>query len=253
MDPVEPGHTDVELAESLLAEWDNGKGTSRSELERRVWGDGGAHGRRFDRFVRQTLGVATSQPSKQSGRITDLERQLRQLGVAPHGTVLSDWEMQLQHGRQALLAALRCWNDPVATFRTETFALPFVTAWNSLALAALQKDRAEWRELGAAGEPVTVKGVPRAAATTVLLERAFGESRHLGLRRNVNFWVGLRNHVAHRHLPALDLVTIPQAQAGLELTRSDAHPILEEDFRGRSAQWVAHRSTPTSSVVRRWS
>ena len=56
---------DVLLAEQLLAEWDEGRGASKSEIERRVWGDGGAHGRRFDRFIRQTLGVATSKPSKQ--------------------------------------------------------------------------------------------------------------------------------------------------------------------------------------------
>jgi hypothetical protein len=31
----------------------------------------------------------------------------------------------------------------------------------------------------------------------------------------VEFWLGLRNQVAHRHLPSLDVLIIPQAQAGL--------------------------------------
>lgn len=62
MDDVEP-EDDVELANRLLAEWDEGRGTSKSDIERREWGDGGAHGRRFDRFIRQTLGVATTKRS----------------------------------------------------------------------------------------------------------------------------------------------------------------------------------------------
>lgn len=46
---------DLELGTRLLAEWDEGRGTSKSEIERREWGDGGAHGRRFDRLIRQTV------------------------------------------------------------------------------------------------------------------------------------------------------------------------------------------------------
>ena len=36
----ERDETDEELAERLYAEWDGGRGTSKSELERRTWGDG---------------------------------------------------------------------------------------------------------------------------------------------------------------------------------------------------------------------
>jgi hypothetical protein len=39
------------------------------------------------------------------------------------------------------MAALRIWNDPTARFRTGGFALLFVAAWNSLAIAALQRQR----------------------------------------------------------------------------------------------------------------
>ncbi|MDA8040486.1 MAG: hypothetical protein M0Z69_15320 [Actinomycetota bacterium] len=153
---------DVVLAEQLLAEWDEGRDASKSEIERRVWGDGGAHGRRFDRFIRQTLGVATSKPSKQTDRISELESQLRRLGVAPRGTTLEDWEAQLQHARHAALAALRVWNDPTALFRTESFALLLVAAWNSVAIAILQRAGNEWRELGV----VRVGGVRDAEVTT---------------------------------------------------------------------------------------
>lgn len=206
---------DVELARELLAEWDEGRGASKSEIERRVWGDGGAHGRRFDRFIRQTLGIATNRPSKQSDRIASLESQLRRLGVAPIGVVAEDWEAQLQHGRHAAVAAIRAWNDPTASFRTETFALLFVAAWNSVAISVLQRSSGEWRELDGSGAPYLIDGRDRTKETGELISLAWAGPRHLGLRRNVDFWIGLRNHVAHRHLPPLDAAVIPQAQAGL--------------------------------------
>lgn len=206
---------DVALAQALLAEWDEGRGTSKSEIERRVWNDGGAHGRRFDRFIRQTLGVATNRPSKQTDRIGALETQLRRLGVAPAGTHLEEWETQLSHGRHAAIAALRAWNDPTGSFRTEAFALLFVAAWNSVVIALLQRDGGEWRDVDDVGHPRLVEGRERAKETGELVAAALSGERYIGVRRNIQFWIGLRNHVAHRHLPALDATVIPHAQAGL--------------------------------------
>ncbi len=229
--------SDVVLAERLLAEWDEGRGASKSEIERRVWGDGGAHGRHFDRFIRQTLGVATSKPSKQAdrvrqleSRVRELESQLRRLGAAPRGAVLEDWEAQLQHARNAALAALRAWNDPTASFRTQNFALLFVAAWNSVAIAVLQRAGVEWRELGADGKPKLVDGKERARETLELVTEALPGEANLGLRRNIEFWARLRNQVAHRHLPALDAVVIPQAQAGLLNLENVLGQHFGEDF-----------------------
>ena len=212
---TEASAEDVLLAHELWAEWDQGRGTSKSEIERRVWGDGGAHGRRFDRFIRQTLGVATNRPSKQTDRIAILERQLRRAGVDPDGSTPQQWELQLRHGRHAALAALRAWNDPTGSFRTESFALLFVAAWNSVLLALLQRSGSEWRELDAIGAPKLIDGRERALETGVLLGGGLPGEQSLALRRNVEFWIGLRNVVAHRHLPALDMAVIPQAQAGI--------------------------------------
>ncbi len=225
-DHIGQEQADIALARELLAEWDEGRGISKSEIERRVWGDGGAHGRRFDRFIRQTLGVSTNRPSKQTDRIATLEAQLRRLGEVPVGSELTDWEAQLQHGRHAAVAAIRAWNDPVATFRTETFALLFVTSWNSIAIAMLQRAGAEWRDLDESGTPRLIDGRERAMETGQLVAAAWPGARHLGLRRNVEFWIGLRNHVAHRHLPALDAAVIPQAQAGL----LNLETVLAEEF-----------------------
>lgn len=102
-----------------------------------------------------------------------------------------------------------------AAFVPTAFSLLFIAAWNSLALAILQKSGTEWRELTSTGKPVVVDGREKALTTGELVAAALPEEAHRGLRKNVEFWLGLRNQVAHRHLPSLDVLIIPQAQAGL--------------------------------------
>jgi hypothetical protein len=206
---------DRALARRLLAEWDEGRGKAKSRIEREVWDDGRSHGRRFDRFISQTLGESTTRPSRQSDRLEQITKQVRGLGEVPVGARAEPWERQLQHARDACLAGLRIWNDPTARFRTGAFALLFVTAWNSLAIAVLQRDGGEWRELDESGKPVTVAGVERALPTGELVERAFPAPDAKGMRANAGLWLALRNEAAHRHLPALDYSVIPHAQAGL--------------------------------------
>jgi hypothetical protein len=206
---------DIERAQRLLVEWDEGRGTSKSQLEIREWNDATSHRRRFDRFIRKTLGVSTTRPSKQTDRIGELESHLRRFGIVPPGTRPASWEAQLQHARNSALAALKTWNDPSATFRTGTFALLFVTAWNSLAIAVLQQRDGEWRELDDDGNPTLFEGMERSRETLDLIKDAFPGGSYRGLRENAYDWVHLRNCVAHRHLPALDAAVIPLAQAGL--------------------------------------
>lgn len=205
---------ELEVAQRLYAEWDGGHGTSKSQIEIREWGDATSHGRRFDRLIRRVLGVSTSKPSKQSDRIELLETQLLRSGVVPAGSRLNDEQAQLMHARHAALSALRVWNDPLATFKTGTFALLFVAAWNSLALAIALRDGWEWREMAGDG-PVVIGADEKALPTEKLVGKAFPGGEHKGLRENVLDWLNLRNSVAHRHLPALDVLVIPQAQAGL--------------------------------------
>lgn len=211
-----PSAGDVELAEQLLASWDEGRGTSKSQLEIETWGDATAHGRHFDRFIRSTLGVSTTRPSKQTTRIESLEEQIRGLGQLPIGVEAPAAEVQTQHARAACLEATRVWNDPLTRFRTGTFSLLFVTAWNSLAIALLMRDDIEWRESDESGSPrVDTRGVEFARDTSDLIAASFPTDEQRGLRANVQFWIDIRNAVAHRHLPELDALVIPKAQAGL--------------------------------------
>lgn len=210
-----PSESEVMLANELYKRWDNGNGVSKSQLERETWEDGSSHGRRFDRFIQATLGVETSRQSRQTDRIADLETQVVSLGAHPVGAKEVEWQAQLQQARASCLDALRIWNDPTSAFRTGAFSLLFVTAWNSLALASLQRTGKEWRRLDPSGEPCLVDGAEQALDTRALVHQAFPDAGCCGIRENVSRWVDIRNAVAHRHLPTLDYVVIPLAQAGL--------------------------------------
>lgn len=117
-------------------------------------------------FIHNTLGLNTSQKSKQTERIAELERLLRNKGWLPGRA--PQWETQLQHGRQAAFAALRAWNDPSSSFKTESFVLLLVTAWNSVCLAILQKKNDEWREVDEKGKPVIRGGRESSLGSTNL-------------------------------------------------------------------------------------
>ncbi|WP_419921294.1 DUF3644 domain-containing protein [Candidatus Poriferisodalis sp.] len=210
-----PSEADIALARELFDKWDNGSGTSKSELERQTWGDGSSHGRRFDRFVRTNLGVETSRPSRQSDRIADLEAQVRALGAQPVGAAEVEWQVHLQQARASCLEALRVWNDPSSAFRTGAFALLFVTAWNSLVLALLQREGKEWRRVDELGQPILSGEQEQSLSTGELVGLAIEGDQCRGVRENVGKWIELRNAVAHRHLPALDALVIPLAQSGL--------------------------------------
>ncbi len=177
--PVDPDE-EFKLAQRLYDEWQAGKPKSR--IERETWDDGRSHGRRFDRFISVTLGRPTVKRSKLSDRVTDLEDQVRSLGHRPAGAIGQPWERQLSHARQSCLSALRIWNDPMATFRTEAFSLLLVTAWNALCIAILQKRGDEWRAVDAKGNLVQKEGEDKALDTSDLVAQAFSGDSHVGLR-----------------------------------------------------------------------
>ena len=209
----DPSAEGVDLAHRLYEEWQAGKPKSRIEQE--TWNDGRSHGRRFDRFISRTLGLPTVKSSKLSDRVSDLEEQVRSLGGVPVGALEERWDRQLIHARQSCLSALRVWNDPTASFRTEAFALLLVTAWNALCIAILQKRTEEWHKTDESGVPIQIDDVDQILSTEQLVAKAFSEEEHLGIRQNLRIWINLRNDVAHRHLPTLDYVVIPHAQAAL--------------------------------------
>lgn len=204
----------VQLATEMYERWQQGEPKSRLEIE--YWDKATAHGKAFTAYVKRWLGVETERRSSQTARIAELEALLRANGVSPTeaGDLAEEYRL-LAKSREAALAAVRVYNDPLASFRTETFIMLMVVAWNSLIQAVLERARADYYERDEQGAQILIEGRAKVLDTWQLVERALPDDEYRDVRANLDFFLKLRNQIAHRYLPALDVAVTGEAQAML--------------------------------------
>lgn len=200
------------LASEMLARWEEGESKSRLEVE--YWDDATSHGKAFSAYVRKWLDLETERTSVQSERIAELEEKLRIHGIAPDDpeSVSEDYQL-VAACREAALAAIRVYNDPTAGFRTETFTVLMIIAWNGLCQAMLHRRDIDYFEYDDNGDQVLIDGRPKARDPAWLVGRALEGGDKAAMRANIDFFLGLRNLISHRYLPAVDTAVVSEAQA----------------------------------------
>ena len=204
----------VRLAREMHERWQRGEPKSRLEID--YWGKGTAHGKAFTGYVRRWLGIETEQQSNQSARIAHLEALLRANGISPaEGGELAEEYRLLAKSRESALAAVRVYNDPDAGFRTETFIVLMVIAWNSLLQAMLARSNVDYYDRDESGAKLIVGGSEKVLGTWELVQLALGGDEYRAVRANLDFFLRLRNQISHRYLPALDVAVVGEAQAML--------------------------------------
>lgn len=202
------------VAADMYARWEAGE--SKSSLEIEVWSDATSHGKRFTAYVRRWLGRETERKSGQTEQIERLESLLRVHGISPTDAGDLDEEYRLlAKAREAALAAIRVYNDPLAGFRTETFIVLMVIAWNSLFQAMLEQEGTDYYERDDLGKQLLIDGRPRVRDTWELVKLALPGHEKQAVRANLDFFLRLRHLIAHRYLPALDVQVVSEAQAML--------------------------------------
>ena len=204
----------VRLATEIYERWKQGEKKSRLEIE--YWDNPTAHGKAFTAYIKRWLGVETERQSSQSIRIAELEALLRANGVSPTeaGDLAEEYRL-LAKSREAALAAVRVYNDPMAGFRTETFIMLMIVAWNSLFQAVLERARTDYYERDEHGAQILIEGRAKVIDTWQLVERTLTDHEYRDVRANLDFFLKLRNQIAHRYLPALDAAVAGEAQAML--------------------------------------
>ena len=204
----------IRIATEMHERWQNGEAKSRLEIE--YWENGTAHGKAFSAYVKRWLGHETERQSSQSARITELEALLRANGVSPTeaGDLAEEYRL-LAKSRESALAALRVYNDPLAGFRTETFIVLMVIAWNSLLQAILERSDVDYYERDETGAQVFIGDRAKVLDTWELVGAALTGDEYRPVRANLDFFLGLRHQISHRYLPALDLAVVGEAQAML--------------------------------------
>lgn len=124
----------------------------------------------------------------------------------------------LEKARSAAVAAVETYNRPGARFRTAQFIVLMVMAWTALLHAHFyRKRRNPWyrkKTSGKAVRYVKIDGDPKHWELSECLRQHF-QDQHPPERKNLEFLIGLRDKIEHRHLPALDSSLYGECQASL--------------------------------------
>ena len=125
----------------------------------------------------------------------------------------------LEKCRSAAIAAVDAYNRPGPRFRTAQFVVLIIMAWTALFHAIFyRKSRRPWYRrttgTGTALRYVKVDGEPKHWDLSECLKQHFGD-KNPPERQNIEFLVGLRNKIEHRHLPVLDPSLYGECQATL--------------------------------------
>src|SRR2546425_1045326 len=123
----------------------------------------------------------------------------------------------LAKARLGAISAVEAYNKPGPHFRTAHYILLIVTAWTALFHAIFyKKGRRPWYKTGA-GKGTRyrrVDGEPKHWELAHCLEQYYGD-KNPSERKNLEFLLGLRHRIEHRHLPDLDPALYGECQSAL--------------------------------------
>ncbi len=216
--PIDPkGLSDDDcraLAKELYHRWSAGE--KKSPLEIEYFAKPTSHGKFFSGFIKKWLALGTETKSAQSDHIERLEGLLRVHGVSPTdaGDLAQEYRL-VDKCRESALAALRIYNEPVAGFPSETFIVLMIIAWNALLQSILERGGVDYYVRDGTGRVVEISGRGRVKDTSDLIELALPGPQFRPMRCNLDFFLGLRNQIAHRYLPGLDPMIAEEAQSML--------------------------------------
>ena len=126
----------------------------------------------------------------------------------------------LEKCRAAAISAVEAYNKPGSRFRTAQYLVMISIAWAALFHAIFyRRSRRPWYRKRTTGTGrgvryVKVDGEPKHWDLAECLKQYFRD-QNPPERKNLEFLLGLRNKIEHRHLPQLDASLYGECQAGL--------------------------------------
>jgi hypothetical protein len=114
-----------------------------------------------------------------------------------------DVEALVRKARESALLALQLYNCPTTVFRTEGFSVLMVIAWTSLFHAVFERRQVFHFYTEPDGAPKLVDGDKKAWELSECMSQFWGGADH-AVRKNLEFFIRLRNRIEHRFVPALD-------------------------------------------------
>lgn len=127
--------------------------------------------------------------------------------------------------RESALLAVQVYNNPMLQFRTPSFIVHMVIAFTALFHAIFEEDRIDYRYHDDRGTVVKSDGEAKLWDITQCIN-TYWDGKTTAARKNVEFFVCLRNAVEHRFSPPLDYMIAGECQALL----NNYEALLAEHF-----------------------
>lgn len=118
--------------------------------------------------------------------------------------------------KEAVLAAIRIYNDPATTFKSETFIVLMVIAWTYLLHAYYRGKGIDYRYFTMVGKRKRYDRTGRGAEKYWELERCLGDAANpidRDAANNLRFLIGLRHEIEHQMTRSLDAYLTGRYQA----------------------------------------
>jgi hypothetical protein len=120
----------------------------------------------------------------------------------------------IEKSQMAALAAVEAYNRPGKRFRTAQYLVMMIIAWTALFHAIFYRRNIKPWYKGRNGRFMRVDGDPKHWDLAECLKQYYGGDNSAP-RKNLEFLIGLRNKIEHRHLPELDPTLYGECQAAL--------------------------------------
>jgi len=136
----------------------------------------------------------------------------------------------LQKARDSALLAVEVYNKPAVSFKSSAYIALMVIAWTALFHAVFFKRKSKPYYRKPSGRFVRVDGEPKHWKLDECLRQYYESDTGNAVRKNLEFFIPLRNKIEHRNLPELDPSIFGECQAML-LNFDDC---MEQEF---GAKW----------------
>ena len=116
--------------------------------------------------------------------------------------------------QMSALAAVEAYNRPGKRFRTAQYLVMIIIAWTALFHAIyFRRNQKPWYK-NTNGRFERIDGEPKHWDLSKCLKEYY-KGKNPATRKNLEFLIGLRNKIEHRHLPELDALLYGECQAAL--------------------------------------
>jgi len=121
----------------------------------------------------------------------------------------------VEKARDAATMAIDVYNRPATTFRSPAYIVLMVIAWVALFHAIFERRKvAYYYRKRNSRRFELIDGDRKAWDLSKCLQEYYGDNQP-GTRKNLEFFIGLRNKVEHRFIPEIDLEIVGECQAML--------------------------------------